>query len=283
MLYVLGILFGICVGFALGLTGGGGSIFAVPLLVYAMSVPAHEAVGISLAAVGATAAVGMIQRLRRKEVEVRTGLLFAVTGMCGAPLGAWFNSLIPATWLLILFAVLMLLIAIRMWLKATKKPADAGVVRASVEPIPEDSPGPTCRRDPQGKLRMTSHCAGLLAVLGLLTGVLSGLFGVGGGFVIVPALVLFSGMGIHRAVATSLLVITLVSASGLTSYFDCQSSDRLWVGWTICHGRRTRNVVWLRLWPPRLGLFPAKRLFVGNRGGGIVCRNQDIHLRSKTK
>jgi uncharacterized membrane protein YfcA len=215
MLYVLGILFGVCVGFALGLTGGGGSIFAVPLLVYAMSVPAHEAVGISLAAVGTTAAVGMIQRLRRKEVEVRTGLLFAVTGMCGAPLGAWLNSLIPATWLLILFAVLMLVIALRMWLKATKKPSDAKVVRASTEPIPEDSPGPTCRRDPEGKLRITSQCAGLLSVLGLLTG---GLFGVGGGFVIVPALVLFSGMGIHRAVATSLLVITLVSASGLTSY-----------------------------------------------------------------
>jgi len=218
MLYALGILFGVCVGFALGLTGGGGSIFAVPLLVYAMSVPAHEAVGISLAAVGTTAAVGMIQRLRRKEVEIRTGLLFAVTGMCGAPLGAWLNSLIPSTWLLILFAVLMLVIAIRMWLKAVKKPSDTHVVRASHEPIPEDSPGPTCRRDPEGKLRITSQCAILLSVLGLVTGVLSGLFGVGGGFVIVPALVLFSGMGIHRAVATSLLVITLVSASGLTSY-----------------------------------------------------------------
>lgn len=218
MLYALGILFGICVGFALGLTGGGGSIFAVPLLVYAMSVPAHEAVGISLAAVGATAAIGMIQRLRRKEVEVRTGLLFAITGMCGAPLGAWLNSLIPSAWLLVLFAGLMLVIAIRMWLKAAKKPADAKVVRASKEPIPQDSPGPTCRRDPEGKLRMNSQCALLLSALGLLTGVLSGLFGVGGGFVIVPALVLFSGMGIHRAVATSLLVITLVSASGLTSY-----------------------------------------------------------------
>lgn len=218
MLYAFGILFGAGVGFALGLTGGGGSIFAVPLLVYALSIPAHEAVGISLAAVGATAAVGVIQRLRRNEVEVSTGLLFAGTGMCGAPLGAWLNSLIPSALLLILFAGLMLAIAIRMWLKAARPPAHPKVVQSSKEPLAQVKPRKTCRRGTDGKLRMNSPCAILLSTVGILTGVLSGLFGVGGGFVIVPALVLFSGMGMHRAVATSLLVIALISASGLTSY-----------------------------------------------------------------
>ncbi len=75
----------------------------------------------------------------------------------------------------------------------------------------------TCRRDAQGQLQLTSRCAVLLIALGFTTGILSGLFGVGGGFVIVPALVLFSGMPIHRAVATSLLVIALISVSGIAS------------------------------------------------------------------
>ena len=77
---------------------------------------------------------------------------------------------------------------------------------------------PACQRTSDGRLRLTSRCAMLLALVGLVTGFLSGMFGVGGGFVIVPALVLFSGMPIHRAVATSLLVIVLVSISGVLSH-----------------------------------------------------------------
>jgi hypothetical protein len=81
----------------------------------------------------------------------------------------------------------------------------------------DDDRGPTCKRDPEGKLRMTSPCAILLAVVGLGAGILTGMFGVGGGFIIVPALVTFAGMGMQRAVGTSLLVVTLVSISGLVS------------------------------------------------------------------
>ena len=87
-MWLLPILFGAAVGFSLGLTGGGGSIFAVPLLVYGLSVPPREAVGISLATVGATALIGCVQRLRAREVEVGVGLLFAVAGMVGAPAGS---------------------------------------------------------------------------------------------------------------------------------------------------------------------------------------------------
>ena len=117
-MWVFGLLFGAVVGFSLGLTGGGGSIFAVPLLVYGLSVAPHDAVGVSLAAVGMTALVGAIERLRARQVEVRTGILFAVAGMLGAPVGSWLSGRIPENMLLLLFAVLMLFIAGRMWFNA---------------------------------------------------------------------------------------------------------------------------------------------------------------------
>jgi hypothetical protein len=204
-------LFGVLVGFSLGLTGGGGAIFAVPLLVYGLSVPAREAVGVSLLTVGSTALVGFVQRARRGMVEFPTGLLFAVAGMIGAPVGTWLANRIPEAVLLGLFAMLMLVIAARMWRKAVDSAARLLV-------IVDDNAGPRCRRDPEGKLRLTSQCAMLLGLVGLGTGVLSGLFGVGGGFIIVPALVMYSGMGMQRAIGTSLLVITLISASGTASH-----------------------------------------------------------------
>jgi uncharacterized membrane protein YfcA len=214
----VGLASGLAVGFALGLTGGGGSIFAVPLLVYALGIAPKVAVGVSLAAVGATAAFGMIHRLRAGEVEVGTGLIFSAAGMIGAPIGSWIGSKLPDRLLLLLFAGVMVLVAVRMWRRSISRPEDSKAIRAASDAPGLGERGPACRRDPAGRLRMSSRCAALLALVGLATGILSGLFGVGGGFVIVPALVFFSGMGIHRAVATSLLAISLVSASGVASY-----------------------------------------------------------------
>lgn len=214
-MFGLAILFGCIVGFALGLTGGGGGVFAVPLLVYGLSVAPREAVGISLAAVGGTALFGATPRLLRGEVELRTGLLFAVAGMAGAPVGSWLSKLVPATALLLMFAVLMLIVAWRMWVKSRNPEVASGV--CSTEGA-ADQDRSACQRDADGQLKLTSRCARLLVLVGLATGVLSGLFGVGGGFVIVPALVIFSGMEIHRAVSTSLFVIVLVSISGVASH-----------------------------------------------------------------
>jgi uncharacterized membrane protein YfcA len=213
----LRLLFGMAVGVSLGLTGGGGSIFAVPLLVYGLAVRPREAIGVSLAAVGATALVGGLRRLARGEVEVRTGLLFAAAGMLGAPAGSWLGRRVPEGVLLVAFAALMVAVAVRMWLQASWRPEEARAVRAR-SATPPGEHGPSCRRDPEGRLALTSRCFAVLALAGLAAGVLSGLFGVGGGFVIVPALVLVTGMGIHRAVATSLLVIALVGASGVASH-----------------------------------------------------------------
>jgi len=209
------ILFGSIVGFALGLTGGGGGVFAVPLLVYGLAIAPREAIGISLASVGGTALFGAVPRLARGEVELRTGLLLAIAGMVGAPAGAYLSKLVPEQVLLVLFALLMFVVAYRMWSKAKNPKIASGVCVTESEPERDRS---ACQRDEDGKLRLTSKCARLIVLVGLLTGVLAGLFGVGGGFVIVPALVLFSGMSIHQAVGTSLFVIVLVSISGVASH-----------------------------------------------------------------
>ena len=94
----------------------------------------------------------------------------------------------------------------------------AGDAAARLPIIMDENVGPTCRRDPEGKLRLTSQCAMLLGIVGLGAGVLSGMFGIGGGFIIVPTLVMFSGMGMQRAIGTSLLVITLISAFGTATH-----------------------------------------------------------------
>lgn len=209
----LSLIFGAIIGLSLGLTGGGGAIFAVPLLVYGLQVPTREAVGISLAAVGVTSFVGFVGRWRTGQVEIRTGLLFALAGMLGAPIGSWIAGLLPEALLLSLFAGLMVVVAMRLWQQAARPGHEPKTC-----PTADHQDGPTCQRDATGSLILTSRCAVLLLIVGVLTGVLSGLFGVGGGFVIVPALVLFSGMSIHRAVGTSLLVISLVSVSGVASH-----------------------------------------------------------------
>jgi len=202
---------GVVVGLSLGLTGGGGAIFAVPLLVYWLGVDPPTAVAISLITVAATAAVGAVERWRYGQVEIPTGLLFAGAGMLTAPVGSWLGSRIPEQPLLVSFAILMLVIAARMWRKArdVEERLPPGAVAAGS--------GPACRRDPEGKLRITSRCATVLAVTGLAVGLLSGLFGVGGGFLIVPALVTFAAMGVPRAVGTSLFVMTLVGISAVAA------------------------------------------------------------------
>jgi uncharacterized protein len=118
MMVFLTLLLGTLVGFSLGLTGGGGAIFAVPLLVYGLSVPAREAVGVSLVTVGTTSLVGFLHRAKRRQVEFSTGLLFASAGVVGAPLGAWIADQLPDALLLGLFALFMLISAARMWQKA---------------------------------------------------------------------------------------------------------------------------------------------------------------------
>lgn len=216
-MFHLTILYGIAIGLSLGLTGGGGSILAVPLLVYGLSVAPHEAVSVSLAAVGTTSLAGAVHRLVGGEIETTTGLLLAVSGIAGAPLGTWVGGLLSQTLLLAMFAGLMVVVAVRMWIAASRSPSPApGIFVAPRAGAARR--GPACRREPAGDLPLTSPCFFMLLAIGLVTGVFSGLFGVGGGFVIVPALVLLTGLDVRRAVATSLLVIAVISGAGLASH-----------------------------------------------------------------
>ena len=215
---LLSLLFGSIVGVSLGLTGGGGAIFAVPMLAYGLGVPAREAVAISLVSVGLTSFVGFLAKWRKGDAELRPGLMFAAAGMLGSPVGSWIAGQMPETWLMLLFAVLMLTIAWKLWQNAGRKTIQSEVCLSIEElchrPLDDASDAASCQRDAAGHLILTSRCARLLLLVGVGTGILSGMFGVGGGFIIVPALMLFSSMSMPRAVGTSLMVISLISASG---------------------------------------------------------------------
>lgn len=198
----LTILYGTIIGVSLGLTGGGGSIFAVPLLIYGLHTGVREAVGISLAAVGATALFGALLQMKPGRLEIKTSLIFAFAGMLGAPAGTWIGARLPDVVTLSAFALIMLYVGIRMW------GGKAGEVRRKV----------TCSRDADGEMKLSPRCFAFLSGAGVLVGILSGILGVGGGFIIVPALIFVSGMSIHRAVSSSLLVIALICVSGVASY-----------------------------------------------------------------
>ena len=126
----LGLIFGVIVGFSLGLTGGGGSIFAIPLLVYGIGTPMREAVGLSLAVVCATTLFGSLQRWRKGEIERSAGILFAVAGMLGAPFGSLLGQQFSEGVLLVLFSVLMTMVAARMWARSVSAPEESRAIRA---------------------------------------------------------------------------------------------------------------------------------------------------------
>jgi uncharacterized membrane protein YfcA len=206
--------FGLLVGLALGLTGGGGSILAMPILIYGLGLSPAAAVPISLVAVGITAIVGGLQAVRARLVVWQPAVLFALGGSLGAPVGLTVARLIPSRWIVGGFAVLAVSAGTAMLLRARGHPEETTAVRAA--PHAADG-GPVCVLAPDGRLRFTAPCALVLAVVGLGTGFLSGLFGVGGGFLIVPALIVVTRMGVHGAVGTSLLIISAIGFSGAAS------------------------------------------------------------------
>ncbi|WP_230533340.1 sulfite exporter TauE/SafE family protein [Microvirga roseola] len=185
----LGLASGSLVGFSLGLVGGGGSILAVPLLVYLVGVsPPHVAIGTSAVAVAANAAANLLNHARAGHVKWRCALVFAAAGMVGAFGGSSLGKMVEGEKLLALFAVLMLVVGALM-LRGRSGGGEASV-------------------------RLGRDNAFKLVGAGLGAGALSGFFGIGGGFLIVPGLILATGMPILYAVGSSLVAVT---AFGLTT------------------------------------------------------------------
>jgi uncharacterized protein len=190
---VLGLASGALVGFSLGLVGGGGSILAVPLMVYVVGVAdAHVAIGTSAIAVAANAGINLSTHARDGTVRWSCALMFAAAGIAGALIGSIFGKMLDGQKLLALFALLMLVIAVLMLKTRTR----IG--------LPD--------------VKMTRDNMPAIVSLGLVTGTLSGFFGIGGGFLIVPALMLATGMSIMNAVSSSLVAVTAFGLTTAASY-----------------------------------------------------------------
>jgi uncharacterized membrane protein YfcA len=189
----------VLIGVSLGLLGGGGSILAVPVLTYAAGLTAKEAIATSLLVVGITSGVALISHAKRGNVEWRTGAIFSLTAMAGAYVGglaaAWFSG----TTLLLLFATMMVVTAVAMF----RGKGHLQGKEADDKPLP----------------------IALVIGEGLLVGAVTGLVGAGGGFLVVPALVLLGGMPMHKAVGTSLMVITLKSFAAFAGHASHVSID----------------------------------------------------------
>ena len=194
---VVEVLAGMVTGLLLGLLGSGGSIVTLPALIYLAGVDVKPAMAMTFGIVAITAAFATIQHGWKGRVKLQVAAVFGLTGMAGTYLGARMGVWMPDTLQMIMFASTMLIAAWRM---------------CASQPLRQVAMGPTLDSD-QASFRL-AH----LAVHGVAVGVLTGMVGVGGGFLIVPALVLLSGLSIRDAVGTSLVVVALKSVAGFAGY-----------------------------------------------------------------
>jgi uncharacterized membrane protein YfcA len=199
------------VGVALGLLGGGGSILTVPLLAYVAGMDAKQAIATSLLVVGVTSAIGAVSHARAGRVQWRTGLIFGAAGMAGAYAGGLLARFIPGTVLLIGFALMMVATAVAMLSGRKDVQASRGSRRLPVPTILAE---------------------------GLVVGLVTGLVGAGGGFLVVPALALLGGLPMPVAVGTSLIVIAMKSFAGLGGYLSSVQID-----WSVALGVTAAAVV----------------------------------------
>lgn len=230
---LISVFLGVLVGAILGLTGAGGGILAVPALVVGMGWPMQQAAPVALIAVAGSAAIGAAEALRRHLVRYKAAVLMAVAGVPVTSIGIRIAQLLPQRVLLGLFACVMLVVAGRLMLQARQSGLDDAREQYPAEINPST-----------GQFSWTWPTALLLASIGAATGFMTGLLGVGGGFVIVPMLRRFTNVSMHGIVATSLLVIALVGFGGvitslaygnkfplaLTAYFTLATAAGMLVG-----------------------------------------------------
>ena len=197
---------GILVGVLMGLTGAGGGILSVPLLVFFLGLPIAEAAPIALCAVALASSIGAILGLRNKILRYKAAGFMAIFGLALSPLGLWLAPQIPNGPLQIIFSLILLYVALRLLSQA----------RNQINGTPEEiRKPPPCLMNPAiGKLQWTLPCARALMFAGSLAGFLSGLLGVGGGFIIVPALKRYTDLPVKSIVATSLGVLAIITGGG---------------------------------------------------------------------
>lgn len=195
-------------GILMGLLGGGGSILSVPIFAYVLGASAHDAVTRSLLVVGATSFTVAVPGLRSGRVDVRTGLVFGASSMVGAWFGSRLAAHLEGVVILIGFAILMIATAVAMMRGRAAATKDAPPVARG-------------RRLAQ------------LLVQGVGVGLLTGIVGAGGGFIVVPALVLLARLDMRRAVATSTFVIALNTLAALAGRYDAIHVDRVTLGYAL--------------------------------------------------
>ena len=198
------LIIGGLIGLVMGLVGAGGGVLAVPALVAGMGWSMQEAAPVALIAVAGGAALGAIEGWRKGLVRYRAAFFMVLCGLPLTPFGLSVAHRLPQRWVQLLFAAVILVVVVRLIRKAL----------SSSTPVDERK---LARINPEtGRFRWTWLSSGLFAGVGALAGFLSGLLGVGGGFVIVPALRRFTNISMHSVVATSLMVIALVTAGSVS-------------------------------------------------------------------
>lgn len=195
----------LAIGLTLGLLGSGGSILTVPILVYLLGEPDKIAIAESLAIVGGISLLASIPYFLRGRVELRIALAFGLPGMAGTWAGARLARTVPGSVQLAVFALVMLAAAVAMLRKRGPRPHDAP----------------------------PRHAFWKIALEGIAVGCLTGFVGVGGGFLIVPALVLLGGLTLSRAIGTSLVVIAMNAASGFYKYQEVLADLHASPNWTL--------------------------------------------------
>jgi uncharacterized membrane protein YfcA len=211
LMMIIGHILAVCIGLSLGLIGGGGSILAVPILIYVLSLSPKAAIAMSLLVVGIVSMIGVIPHWLQGNVNLKTAVIFTPPAMVGAYLGARIagHPMITETFQLICFGIVMLV--------------------ASILMIRKQSHAPEPKKSVEHQKHLEKHPDKWLAipVEGLAVGILTGFVGVGGGFLIIPALVLLGGIPMKEAVGTSLLIIAFKSATGFMGYLSQVELD--WV------------------------------------------------------
>lgn len=213
---ILTIALGLAIGLIMGITGAGGGILAVPLLVYFLNLDITDATPIGLIAVAIAAIIGAALGFRHRLVRYRAAVLMAVIGMLLAPLGIWISTILNNRILLMASSLVLLYVAY-------KTGSDRQYTSTTAEEAFTLYP---CKLNSNtGRLIWTSRCSLAMLFSGAIAGFLSGLIGVGGGFVIIPALKKFTNLSPQSAVATSLAVIALVSSTVVLSHMMVGSLD----------------------------------------------------------